>query len=110
MATFLGDSLWQQCQIAFGYLQTRGFCYNGDCRVFPVVVGETGSFMTDATDNQWLLDFADFVNARVSAQSARLRGFFALQDISTAFVAYMLYSWLVEVVCNWQGLIDLGNG
>eukprot|EP00878_Enallax_costatus_P023562 GHUV01025063.1.p1 GENE.GHUV01025063.1~~GHUV01025063.1.p1 ORF type:complete len:271 (+),score=63.78 GHUV01025063.1:645-1457(+) len=69
-ATFLGDSLWQQCQIAFGYLQTRGYCdSNGKFRVFPVVIGETGSFMTDSKDNQWLLDFADFVNARGGARA-----------------------------------------
>lgn len=73
-ATFLGDSLWQQCQIAFGYLQTRGYCNNGECRVFPVVVGETGSYMTDYKDNQWLLDFADFINARVSAILLGLEG------------------------------------
>ncbi len=55
-----------QCAIAFGYLQTRGYCNsNGRCRQFPVVVGETGSFMKDKTDVQWLTDFADFVAARV---------------------------------------------
>lgn len=36
--------------------QTTGYCpwYGKPCRKFPVIIGETGSFMTDSTDNIWL--------------------------------------------------------
>jgi hypothetical protein len=69
-AVFLGDTLWQQCDVAFGYLQTRGFCNaRGKCKKFPVVIGETGSFMATEEDKQWLSDFADFVMVRGSARS-----------------------------------------
>ncbi|WIA18743.1 hypothetical protein OEZ85_003433 [Tetradesmus obliquus] len=68
-ASFLGDSLWQQSSIAFGYLQTQGYCNDGKCTVFPVVIGETGSFLSDWSDKQWMADFADFINARGGARS-----------------------------------------
>lgn len=68
-ATFLGTALWEQCAAAFGYLQTRGYCHAGRCTTFPVLIGETGSFMKDAKDVQWLSDFAEFVQARVRART-----------------------------------------
>ena len=68
-ATFLGAALWQQCQSAFGHLYTRGYCYQGKCTQFPVVIGETGSFMADWKDRQWLDDFSQFVTAQVSASA-----------------------------------------
>jgi hypothetical protein len=68
-ATFLGDALWQQCSIAFGYLQTQGYCNDGKCTVFPVIIGETGSFLSEWSDKQWMADFADFINAQVGNQS-----------------------------------------
>ena len=64
-STWLGTELWKQCTTAFGYLQTQGFCTTGKCTKFPVLVGETGSAYTDATDKTWLVDFADYVMARV---------------------------------------------
>lgn len=65
-ATFLGTTLWDQCRTSFGYLQTKGYCAApGDCKKFPVLIGETGSAFETATDKQWLNDFADFCNAEV---------------------------------------------
>lgn len=63
--------------MAFGYLQTKGYCHGKHCVTFPVVVGETGSFMSDQRDNQWLLDFADFVQAKVGDMKAPLTVSFA---------------------------------
>lgn len=81
-ATFLGRDLWSQCQTAFGYLQSPGYCTDSaakpvtsqggtknTCAVFPVVIGETGSAFATDTDKQWLQDFADFLNAEVSRGS-----------------------------------------
>jgi hypothetical protein len=54
-AVFLGDTLWQQCALAFGYLEEKGYCKGpGNCRKFPVVIGETGSFLHDDKDKQWM--------------------------------------------------------
>ena len=66
-ATFLGETLWEQCRASFGYLQTQGFCPEGGaaCRVFPIHIGETGSAFEAEEDKQWLNDFADFINAKV---------------------------------------------
>lgn len=66
-ATFLGTTLWDQCNTSFGYLQTKGFCPGGgdDCKVFPIVIGETGSAYEADDDKQWLQDFADFINCEV---------------------------------------------
>lgn len=67
---FLGDTLWQQSHAAFGYLQTQGYCSNqGSCKKFPVVIGETGSFLADDKDRQWMADFGDYVQARGGARS-----------------------------------------
>jgi hypothetical protein len=67
-ATFLGTALWDQCRIAFGYLQSSGACPNGagePCRRFPIVIGEFGSSFESDADKQWLRDFAEFMNAEV---------------------------------------------
>jgi hypothetical protein len=36
--------------------QTKGYCpwYGKPCRTFPVVIGETGSFMHDSKDITWM--------------------------------------------------------
>lgn len=65
MATFLGTALWEQCRAAFGYLQTKGYCSNGRCTVFPIVIGETGTALEASSDKQWMSDFADFIMAEV---------------------------------------------
>lgn len=66
--TFLGADLWRQCNTAFGYLQSTGYCAEGVCTKLPVLVGETGSNMASQTDVQWLNDFADYLNAQVCRQ------------------------------------------
>ncbi|KAI8472618.1 MAG: glycoside hydrolase superfamily [Monoraphidium minutum] len=69
-ATFLGTTLWEQCRTSFGYLQEKGFCATpGECKVFPILIGETGSAMETAEDKQWLQDFADFINAEGEAKA-----------------------------------------
>eukprot|EP00775_Hariotina_reticulata_P012217 gene12217-12355_t len=49
--------------------KTKGYCQGTHCVTFPVVVGETGSFMADQRDTQWLLDFADFLQAKGGARA-----------------------------------------
>ncbi|GBF93230.1 glycoside hydrolase [Raphidocelis subcapitata] len=37
------------------------------CKIFPVLIGETGSAMTQSADWQWLNDFASFINSEGAA-------------------------------------------
>lgn len=68
--TFLGVTLWQQCAISFGYLENKGYCrWPGYCRQFPIIIGETGSFLQDDNDRQWMQDFADYVEGRGGART-----------------------------------------
>lgn len=72
MSTFLGNALWEQSRIAFGYLQTQGYCSDGRCQTFPIMFGEVGSAFETQVDKQWLQDFADFCNAEVGGTQERL--------------------------------------
>ncbi|KAF6263154.1 glycoside hydrolase superfamily [Scenedesmus sp. NREL 46B-D3] len=68
-SSWLGEALWKQSNTSFGYLQSTGYCLaNGWCLKFPVLVGETGSAFTEQDDKTWLIDFADFANARGGAR------------------------------------------
>jgi hypothetical protein len=43
-------------------LQNKGYCkWDGKCRKFPVVIGETGSFLHDYNDRQWMQVCFDWV-------------------------------------------------
>jgi hypothetical protein len=72
MSTWLGEALWKQSQVAFGYLQSPGYCNGNGCTQFPILVGETGSAYKEENDKKWLQDFADFAFARVRAAAALL--------------------------------------
>lgn len=74
MSTWLGDALWEQSNVSFGYLQSPGYCAANGCTAFPVFVGETGSAYHTDVDKQWLQDFSDFVMARVRYLNSRWRG------------------------------------
>lgn len=41
-------------------LQATGFCHDGDCQRFPVVLGEVGSFLRNPMDLQQLQDMAAY--------------------------------------------------
>uniref|UniRef100_A0A383VFK3 Glycoside hydrolase family 5 domain-containing protein n=1 Tax=Tetradesmus obliquus TaxID=3088 RepID=A0A383VFK3_TETOB len=67
MSTWLGKALWEQSNLAFGYLQSTGYCNGRGCTQFPILVGETGSAYKEETDKVWLQDFADYAFARGAA-------------------------------------------
>lgn len=53
---------------SYGYLTKRGFCSASDtlkqnCRTFPVIFGETGSFFSAQSDLAMLEDFARYMQA-----------------------------------------------
>mmetsp|Transcript_3804 Transcript_3804/g.10936 ORF Transcript_3804/g.10936 Transcript_3804/m.10936 type:complete len:758 (-) Transcript_3804:1267-3540(-) len=39
--------LYNHLSNSFGYLNKKGYCYNGNCQRFPVVIGEMGSRLRD---------------------------------------------------------------
>ena len=49
---FSGPALWARMSNSFGSLTTSGYTYNGVTRIFPVVIGETGSKFENPGDLQ----------------------------------------------------------
>ena len=47
---FSGPELWNRMSSSFGTLTTTGYTFNGVTRIFPVVIGETGSKFENAGD------------------------------------------------------------
>ena len=44
--------LYQRLTTGIAYLNKQGYCYQGDCQVFPVMWGEFGSRLQDPKDLQ----------------------------------------------------------
>lgn len=42
------------------HMQDPGFCHEGDCQRFPVVIGEMGSFLRNPMDLQQLQDMTAY--------------------------------------------------
>jgi hypothetical protein len=67
-----GENLWTRLNRSFGYLETKGYCLSeGECQVFPVVIGETGSHFTDKNDlEKWLPDFKNYCQNKGPAKDS----------------------------------------
>lgn len=51
ITNFQGAALYDAINLSVGYLNKKGYCNSaGICHVFPIVVGETGSALTDPDD------------------------------------------------------------
>lgn len=56
-----GTSLWARYSASFGYLNKQGYCTgsnvlgspSGDCHLFPVILGETGTGFTASALLRW---------------------------------------------------------
>ena len=68
-----GPALYKRLSQSFGYLNKQGYCMggsntvgkpSGNCHVFPVVIGETGTGFVDPRDLQPQLDLAAWAVAR----------------------------------------------
>lgn len=68
-----GPALYKRLSQSFGYLNKQGYCLDGsntvgkpsgNCHVFPVVIGETGTGFIDPRDLQPQLDLAAWAVAR----------------------------------------------
>jgi hypothetical protein len=62
-SNYEGVGLWNRMTESFGYLTEQGFCIgSGQCKVFPVAIGEFGSKFTDSRDLQSMPDIASYLN------------------------------------------------
>jgi endoglucanase len=57
----VGQELFYKLSKSFGYLNRQGYCHNGNCRTYPIVIGEFGSSLIPDIDRQWLGDFAKYI-------------------------------------------------
>lgn len=57
-----GETLFSRLTHSFGYLNKRGYCPRGggECTVFPIVLGETGTGFVDPRDWQAQIDLAEW--------------------------------------------------
>lgn len=55
---YKGKGLWNRLNNSFGELYQRGYCHEGRCKKFAVVLGEFGSFFNDQRDIDYYNDMA----------------------------------------------------
>ena len=73
--TSFGKDLHQRLESSFGYLYDKGYCWKDVrgkkpyCMKFPIVIGEFGSFFTDASDIKFFNDVATFLTNKVGQKT-----------------------------------------
>ena len=50
---YSGQALIDTINLSVGYLNKQGYCYQGKCTTWPIIVGETGSSLQDPGDTQF---------------------------------------------------------
>ena len=60
-ASYSGNALFEVLSRTMGYLNKRGFCVAGDCHVYPIVIGETGSSLADVRDFDFYTSFIQYL-------------------------------------------------
>lgn len=71
-SNYVGTGLWNRMTESFGYLTKQGFCIgSGQCKVFPVAIGEFGSKFTDSRDLQSMPDIASYLNNAAAAADGK---------------------------------------
>jgi aryl-phospho-beta-D-glucosidase BglC (GH1 family) len=65
-----GKLLRERIYKSFGYLFHQGYCFNGKCTKFPIVIGEFGSTFLDPEDIAHLNDLADIINNNFSNRAS----------------------------------------
>ena len=56
-----GQALWTTLSQAVGYLNQVGYCVGTNCHKFPIVMTETGSFLTDPRDLNFYNDLVPYI-------------------------------------------------
>lgn len=64
---YKGNALWNRLNNSFGELFQRGYCHQGKCKKFMVILGEFGSFFTDQRDIDYYNDMASWFNKHMGA-------------------------------------------
>lgn len=59
---YSGQSLFSTLSMSMGYLNKQGFCADGHCQPFPIIIGETGSALTDMRDFDFYTSFIQYMN------------------------------------------------
>ena len=62
-----GSGLWNRMTNSFGSKSLGGYCYNGVCHKFPVVLGEYGSSFAQQADVQLHIDLVAYMQNQGSA-------------------------------------------
>ena len=60
---YSGAQLYQMLSNSLGYLNKQGYCHNGVCQKFPVILGETGFDPTNSGDLAFIRSLANYINA-----------------------------------------------
>lgn len=60
---YSGAQLYQMLSNSLGYLNKQGYCDNGKCHKFPVILGETGFDPTNSGDTAFIASLANYINA-----------------------------------------------
>ena len=60
---FSGARLYQMLSNSMGYLNKQGYCHNGICQKFPVVLGETGFDPSNSGDRAFISSLTNYINA-----------------------------------------------
>eukprot|EP00891_Asterochloris_glomerata_P009180 jgi/Astpho2/9180/fgenesh1_pg.00137_%23_8_t len=66
-----GPELYMQLSRSFGYLNTVGYCFEGHCHRFPIIVGETGSLFETQADVNSMYDIMDYMHNVGAASDGR---------------------------------------
>lgn len=60
---YSGAFLFNAISTSVGYLSKQGFCQNGGaCQTFPIVIGETGSALTDGRDFDFYTSLIQYIS------------------------------------------------
>jgi hypothetical protein len=66
-----GGGLFWRLSTSAGYLNKAGFCVDGSCHRFPVIIGETGSAFTEPRDLATQLDLIAWATLRGAGNDGR---------------------------------------
>lgn len=71
--TSSGAALFERLNASFGYLYSRGYCTRAiqpkECMVFPIIIGEFGSFFKDAGDIHFFEDMVKFMKTTLEGNA-----------------------------------------
>ena len=61
---YSGQALIDTINLSVGYLNKQGYCYQGKCTTWPIIVGETGCSLQDPGDTQFYTTLQQYPSDR----------------------------------------------